>query len=93
MLEVVEGQEGNAASELITSGLDAKQREMVCGVCIDMSAPYINAIHEHFPHADIIHDKFHISQHLGNAVDKTRRIEHAKLQKQGDESLTKTKYL
>jgi transposase len=93
VLEVVEGREGNAASELITSGLDEKQREMVCGVCIDMSAPYINAIQEHFPHADIIHDKFHISQHLGNAVDKTRRIEHAKLQKQGDESLTKTKYL
>lgn len=93
VLEVVEGREGNAASELITSGLDEKQREMVCGVCIDMSAPYINAIQEHFPHADIVHDKFHISQHLGNAVDKTRRIEHAKLQKQGDESLTKTKYL
>lgn len=93
VLEVVEGREGEAASELITGSLDLKQREMVCGVCIDMSAPYITAIREHFPHADIIHDKFHISQHLGNAVDKTRRIEHAKLQKQGDESLTKTKYL
>jgi transposase len=93
VLEVVEGREGNAANELITNALDAKQREMVCGVCIDMSAPYISAIREHFPHADIVHDKFHISQHLGNAVDKTRRTEHAKLQKQGDETLTKTKYL
>jgi len=93
VLEVVEGREGEAAGELITSSLDLKQREMVCGVCIDMSAPYITAIREYFPHADIVHDKFHISQHLGNAVDKTRRIEHAKLQKQGDESLTKTKYL
>ena len=93
VLEVVEGREGEAASELITGSLDTRQREMVCGVCIDMSAPYITAIREHFPHADIIHDKFHISQHLGNAVDKTRRIEHAKLQKQGDESLTQTKYL
>lgn len=89
VLEVVEGREGQAASELITGSLDLKQREMVCGVCIDMSAPYITAIREHFPHAD----KFHISQHLGKAADKTRRIEHAKLQKQGDESLTKTKYL
>lgn len=93
VLEVVEGREGKAASELITSALDEKQREMVCGVCVDMSAPYINAIEEHFPHADIVHDKFHISQHLGNAVDKTRRSEHAKLQKQGDNTLTKTKYL
>jgi len=93
VLEVVEGREGNAANELITLALDEKQREMVCGVSVDMSAPYINAIEEHLPHADIVHDKFHISQHLGNAVDKTRRIEHAKLQKQGDDTLTKTKYL
>jgi len=93
VLEVVEGREGNAADELITNALDEKQREMVCGVCIDMSAPYINAINQHLPQADIIHDKFHISQHLSNAVDKTRRKEHARLQKQGDQSLTKTKYL
>jgi transposase len=92
VLEVVEGREGNAAKHLITKALDEKQRELVCGVCIDMSAPYIKAIRECLPHADIVHDKFHISQHLGNAVDKTRRIEHAKLQKQGDKSLTNTKY-
>jgi transposase len=93
VLEVVEGREGNAANQLITKALDEKQREMVCGVCIDMSAPYIKAIRERLPHADIVHDKFHISQHLGNAVDKTRRVEHAKLQKQGDKSLTNTRYL
>lgn len=81
VLEVVEGREGNTANELITLALDEKQREIVCGVCIDMSAPYIIAIRDQLPHADIIHDKFHISQHLGNAVDKTRRNEHAKLQK------------
>jgi len=92
VLEVVEGREGDAAKHLITKALDEKQRELVCGVCIDMSAPYIKAIRECLPHADIVHDKFHISQHLGNAVDKTRRIEHAKLQKQGDQSLTNTKY-
>ena len=93
VLEVIEGREGHAANKLITKALNTKQREMVCGVCIDMSAPYIKAIREYLPHADIVHDKFHISQHLGNAVDKTRRIEHAKLQRQGDQSLTKTKYM
>lgn len=92
VLEVVEGREGEVARELITKALDKKQREMVCGVCIDMSAPYIKAIGECLPHADIVHDKFHISQHLGDAVDKTRRVEHAKLLKEGDKILTKTKY-
>ena len=83
VLDVVEGREGSAAEELITKALDEKQREMVCGVCIDMSAPYIKAIRENLPEADIVHDKFHISQHLGNAVDKTRRREHSKLKKSG----------
>jgi transposase len=41
---------------------------------IDMSAAYINAIQEHLLHAEIVHDKFHISQNLGYAVDKTRRV-------------------
>ena len=56
------------------TGLDEKQREMVCGVWIDMSAAYINAIQEHLLHAEIVHDKFHISQKIGYAVDKTRRV-------------------
>jgi transposase len=93
VLEVVEGREGKAANELITKALDKKQQEMVCGVCIDMSAPYIKAIRELLPHADIVHDKFHISKHLNDAVDKTRRQEHAKLLKKGEQTLTKTKYL
>lgn len=92
VLDVVEGREGDAAQRLIKKSLSTDQREMVCGVCIDMSAPYIKAIREHLPEADIVHDKFHISKHLGEAVDKTRRREHAKLLKQGDDTLTNTKY-
>ena len=93
VLEVVEGREGNAADQLITKALDEKQREAVCAVAIDMSAPYIKAIKEHLKHADIVHDRFHISKHLGEAVDKTRRREHALLIKQGNKQLTGTKYL
>ena len=92
VLDVVEGREGDAAQRLIKKSLSEEQREMVCGVCIDMSAPYIKAIREFLPEADIVHDKFHISKHLGEAVDKTRRREHAKLLKQGDKTLTNTKY-
>ncbi len=92
VLDVAEGRDGDVAKDLITKSLDENQRELVCGVCIDMSAPYIKAIRENLPEADIVHDKFHISQHLGEAVDKTRRREHAKLKKEGDQTLTKTKY-
>jgi len=92
VIDVVEGREGDTAQRLIKKSLSEKQREMVCGVCIDMSAPYIKAIREFLPDADIVHDRFHISKHLGEAVDKTRRREHTKLLKQGDKTLTNTKY-
>ena len=93
VLDVVEGREGKAADKLINKALDEKQREMVCGVAIDMSAPYISAINRLLPHADIVHDKFHISQHLNDAVDKTRRQEHRLLMKDKDEILKGTKFL
>ena len=92
VLDVVEGREGAAAETLITKALDQKQREMVCGVAIDMSAPFIKAIRTHFPHADIVHDKFHISKHLNDAVDKTRRKEHKQMLKAKDTRLTGTKF-
>lgn len=92
VLEVVEGREGPVAKDLILKALDETQREMVCGVAIDMSAPFISAIREHLPHADIVHDKFHIAKHLNEAVDKTRRKEHNQLLKKKDGRLTGTKY-
>lgn len=92
VLDVVEGREGDAADRLIKTALDEQQREMVCAVAIDMSAPFIKAIRSHLPNADIVHDKFHIAKHLNEAVDKTRRIEHSKLLKQKDDRLKGTKY-
>jgi len=92
VLDVVEGREGTAADNLITKALNEEQREMVCGVAIDMSAPFIKAIRRHLPNADIVHDKFHIAKHLGEAVDKTRRKEHRKMLREKDDRLKGTKY-
>ncbi len=50
----------------------------------------------HVPGADnkIAFDKFHVAQHLGDAVDKVRRSEHkALLADQGGSLLTKSRYL
>ena len=92
VLDVVEGRDGKVAEELIKQALSEKQREMVCGVSIDMSAPYIGAIHRNLPHADIVHDKYHISAHLCEGVDKTRRREHKQLMKGGENLLKGKKY-
>lgn len=93
VLDVVEGRDSEVAEELINKSLTKDQQEMVCGVAIDMSAPFKSAITSSMPHADIVHDKFHISKHLNDAVDKTRRKEHREMQKKNDQGLTGTKYL
>jgi transposase len=63
-------------------------------VVMDMWAPYIASTRAHVPEADakIVFDKFHVAQHLGNAVDEVRRRENRELRAAGDERLVKTKY-
>ena len=93
VLEVVRGRDEQGARELVEKALTPYQREMACGVAIDMSASYENAIRELLPNADIVYDKFHVQKHLNEAVDATRRQEHARLLKEGDRRLSKSKYL
>ena len=93
VLEVVRGRDEQGARELVEKALTPHQREMACGVAIDMSASYENAIRELLPNADIVYDKFHVQKHLNEAVDATRRQEHARLLKEGDRRLSKSKYL
>jgi transposase len=45
------------------------------------------------PQAEIVHDKFHVSKHLNEAVDKVRKSEHKHLLTEGDDRLTGTRQL
>ncbi len=45
------------------------------------------------PDADIVHDKFHVSKYLGEAVDQVRRQENRLLSQDGDDRLKKTRQL
>ena len=93
VLEVVRGRDEAGAAELVEKALTPAQREMVCGVAIDMSAPYAKAIGALLPNADVVYDKFHVQKHLNEAVDDVRRRENARLAKERDRRLAKTKYL
>jgi transposase len=46
---------------------------------MDMWKPFRNAAHAHAPQAAILFDKFHIMRHLGEALDKVRKSEYARL--------------
>ena len=46
---------------------------------MDMWKPFRNATATHAPQAAILFDKFHIMRHLGEALDKVRKSEYARL--------------
>ena len=72
-----------------------ESREKVESVTMDMWAGFIAAAEAQIPGAEskIAYDKFHVAQHLSQAVDKVRREEHRSLLAAGSDALKKTKYL
>ena len=57
---------------------DKKSRGVRLAV-MDMWKPFRNATLARAPQAAILFDKFHISRHLGEALDKVRKSEYARL--------------
>jgi transposase len=92
VLDVVPERTSQAADQLWET-LSAEQKQTVEAVAVDMWAPFLQSIARQVPEADIVHDKFHVSQYLGEAVDKVRRQEHKELMAQGDETLKGTRQL
>jgi transposase len=86
VLEVVAGPTTEAAGQLWDS-LSAEQKAGVEAVAVDMWEPFVQSVREQVPAADVVHDKFHVSKYLNEAVDKVRRQEHKELLAQGDETL------
>jgi transposase len=92
VLDVVEERTSQAADQLWET-LSPKQKQAVEAVAVDMWEPFIQTIQKQVPDADIVHDKFHVSKYLGEAVDKVRRQEHKELMAEGDETLKGTRQL
>ena len=92
VLDVVAERTMEAADQLWET-LRPEQKQAVEAVAVDMWPPFIQTIQKQVPDADIVHDKFHVSQYLGEAVDNVRRQEHKQLLAQGDETLKGTRQL
>jgi transposase len=93
VLYVAEGREQSSLDGFWAT-LTGQQRDSIQAVAMDMWDPYVESVREHLSEAEkkIVFDKFHIAQHLGEAVDRVRRREHKHLKAEGDERLTGTKY-
>lgn len=94
VLHVTEGRGGETLDEFYET-LGTERVSKIESVSMDMHRPYIQSTLKHVPRAEekICFDKFHVAQHLGEAVDKVRRQEHKQLKGEGDETLKGTKYL
>lgn len=93
ILDVSRGRSEEGAKALIEKALDPMQQYMVCGVAMDMSAPFQKAVRGLMPNADIVFDKFHIEKHLNDGVDAVRRRENRMMMKRNDKRLAKSKYI
>lgn len=92
ILDVVEERKETSCKALLEKALTDDQREQVTAVALDMWKAYANAVGELLPQAAIVHDRFHISQHLNQAVDQVRRAENKQLGSEGDRRLKGTKH-
>jgi transposase len=75
--------------------LTPEQLKGIEAVSMDMWEAYIQSVLEHVPDGEkkIVFDKFHIVQHMNEAVDDVRKEEHLKLQEAGKSPLAKSKYI
>jgi transposase len=92
VLEVVPDRTYESAARLWKTLTD-KQRGRVKAVSMDMWKAFMSSTRAHCPAADIVHDKFHVSKYLGEAVDHVRRQENRVLSSEGDDRLKKTRQL
>jgi len=67
--------------------------KQITAVCCDMWDPYINVIKQHLPQATLVFDKFHIVQHLCQAIDTVRKEEVREKETTNPEVLAGTKYI
>jgi transposase len=82
-----------AAAEAVLQTLTVEQREEVVAVAADMLPAYANAVANQTPNAELVHDKFHVAKHLGEAIDQVRRAENKALQAEDDDRLKGTRQL
>jgi transposase len=93
VLEVTPDRTQKAAEEVLEKSLSPSQRSQVRAVAADMLPAYAKATKAKLPQAELVHDKFHVAKHLGEAVDQVRRAENKALLAINDDRLKGTRQL
>lgn len=85
---------GQAALWQFYDTLSEQQREAIEVVTMDMWHPYIEMTKRCVPGWEhkLCFDRFHVAEHLGEAINAVRAREHRELMRQGDERLKRTRF-
>ncbi len=75
VLDIIDGRKTDDAQELLSWTLSPSQLDNIELIAMDMWKPYMNAAEEVISQADIVHDKFHTTKYLNEAVDEVRKEE------------------
>lgn len=88
VIDVQPGKDKEAVKDFVDRlELKGGNRKQIEQVCIDMSPAFIAGTYEMFQNGQITFDKFHIIQHLNNAMNEVRKRERA-----GNELIKNHKY-
>ena len=75
VVEMTEGRKGENVIALFFSATNQEELPQISRVNIDMWEPYIKTMKKIAPNAKQVHDRFHLSKKLSDAIDKTRKQE------------------
>lgn len=77
------------------ASLSSEELAGIEAVAMDMWEPFLASTCAYVPQAEskVVFDRFHIMKHMTKAVDDVRKAEHRRLLAEGDDTLTRTKYL
>ena len=92
VLDVVEDRTTESTKTLIETALSQAQRPLVKAAAMDMWRPFLD-VWTQMSDAPIVHDRFHVSKYLGEAVNAVRKQENRALREEDNDLLVGAKYL
>ncbi|MCH7990627.1 MAG: transposase [Planctomycetes bacterium] len=59
-----------SVADSLWNTLSEEQKEQIEAVVLDRGTTFLTSTEAHVPQAEIVHDRFHIARHPGEAVDR-----------------------
>jgi transposase len=92
IIEIIEGRSYQNVAKVLKK-IKRKARLKIKWVSVDLWKPYLKIIHQYFPNAQIVLDKFHLIGQLNKAIDTIRKDEQMTQEGEGRRILKNSRWL